>query len=316
MYALPRQIFIANDTDVGDLASNVDEKPCMTNFRWVMFVVDVLYLVLMAVQRCVREKFPSERFDGSRSTMIVHICCGLIIIYMGCMLHLQNEANPITRIHDASSLQRHFLYYILALATITHSVTVVKVSSKVMGERRITLPLFIGAGLLNFINAVHLLIQPTLQNAFLVWGSVNTFIFVRVNLLLLAFSKIDWELSYTYAIISAALVTYPMTNQPYYTYYSGYIAPLLYAPFHERVSAYFGWETEDTLGGNKPAEKNIIAGTKDIREKFNLSIRVKAQDYGSVDTEVDEKNSSTAALDVFSTNIEDDSSLFPSDIIW
>ena len=141
MYALPRQIFIANDTDVGDLASNVDEKPCMTNFRWVMFVVDVLYLVLMAVQRCVREKFPSERFDGSRSTMIVHICCGLIIIYMGCVLHLQNEANPITRIHDASSLQRHFLYYILALATITHSVTVVKVSSKVMGERRITLPL-------------------------------------------------------------------------------------------------------------------------------------------------------------------------------
>jgi hypothetical protein len=96
----------------------------------------------------------------------------------------------------------------------------------------------------------------------------------------------------------------------------GYIAPRLYAPFHERVSAYYGWETEDTLGGNKPAEKNIIAETKDIREKFNLSIRVKAQDYGSVDTEVDEKNSSTVALDVFSTNIEDDSSLFPSDIIW
>ena len=44
---------------------------------------------------------------------------------------------------------------------------------QVMGERRITIPLYTAAGVTNLVNAITLLAEPSLKNAFLAWGSVN-----------------------------------------------------------------------------------------------------------------------------------------------
>ena len=34
------------------------------------------------------------------------------------------------------------------------------------------------------------------------------------------------------------------------------ILPILYGPFHEKISERFGFPIEDTAGGNVPSEKN------------------------------------------------------------
>lgn len=61
----------------------------------------------------------------------------------------------------------------------------------------------------------HLLMDPTLQRAFLAWGSVNTFIYVRFSVLMLSFSNLllDWELVYIYSVLVAAAIIYALSGQ-------------------------------------------------------------------------------------------------------
>ena len=79
----------------------------------------------------------------------------------------------------------------------------------------VTFPFYVCAGLVNFVNSILLILYPDIKHAFLLWGSVNTFIFifVRLHVVLFMFSNIDWELNYTYSIIAAAAVSYPMSGQ-------------------------------------------------------------------------------------------------------
>ena len=67
-------------------------------------------------------------------------------------------------------------------------------------ERRITVPLYASAACINCFNSVQLMLGPTLPNAFLLWGSMNVFVWVRIQLLAFAFAKIDWSLAYSYSI--------------------------------------------------------------------------------------------------------------------
>lgn len=115
-----------------------------------------------------------------------------------------------------------------------------------MGERRITIPLYLCAGLVNAYNAAMLLAAPNLHNAFLMWGSINTFVFVRLQLFLLSLAVVDWSLVYTFALIAAAGVTYPLTRQSVHTFWITVCFPALYAPFHERVCVLLRWEPDDT----------------------------------------------------------------------
>lgn len=230
------------------------------------------------------KKFPSDRFDDFRSTLIVHVLCGAFVVYSGCFLFIRDVFSPWTKEQD-EKLSWKLFYYIYAVATTIHCVTTLRVSSKVMGEKRITLPFAALASSLNLFNAVYLVYRPTLGGAFLVWGSMNTFVFARVNLIILAVAKIDWELIFTYSIVSAPSVVYPMTNQPSFIYYLVMILPILYAPFHERVCYFYGWETEDTLKGNKPAEKNISNVRRGLRKMLTLSVIPSTSKDGSVKSE-------------------------------
>jgi hypothetical protein len=104
-----------------------------------------------------------------------------------------------------------------------------------MGEKRITIPLYLGAGLIKFANTINLLCNPNLGNAFLLWGYVNTFIHVRAIIVCLSFAQIDFELLYTYSITAAGAINYPLSNQSLYVYLL-VLLPLLYAPFTSNSS--------------------------------------------------------------------------------
>jgi len=210
-------------------------------------------------------QFPSKRFDDTRIYIIVHLISGIILIYSGVSFQFVDVfSKPLQ--------EGHPFYFVIAASGLIHSITVTIISPKVMGERRITFPLYVSAGLVNFVNSILLLIYPDIEHVFQLWGSVNTFIFVRLHVVFFMFSKIDWELNYTYSIIAAAFVTYPMSNQDKWVYLLP-ITPLFYGPFHERVCHRMGWETDDIIGGNQPAKKNIISSTSKLRASLRLSVR-------------------------------------------
>jgi hypothetical protein len=241
-----------------------DEFVWMATFRSILAILDILYVLMAIAQKGSQGSFPSKRYNDSRKSIIVHIITGTIIIYMGTFLHVQNEFNTVTKANDKQHFYRRVLYYVLGFTTIVHSYTVLLAVPKVMGERRLTIPLYTVAGMLNFANAIILINEPTLQNAFLVWGSVNTFILVRLYLILLSFQHLDWELCYTYGIVTAAATIYPMTRQsPMFSLI--FVAPLMYGPFHERFCEWVGIAKEDIYDGNVPSKKNVGASAKKFR---------------------------------------------------
>ena len=191
------------------------EFSSLSPFRTVTAILDLTYPFFAGIQRKVNGVFPSNRFKEMAGCIWVHIVTGVIILYTGVALHLDELARgevvgnsegatyglswtKLTQSEDDSSW-RHSVYYIMGIATVIHSLTIGSVVTKVMGEKRITIPLYFCAGLVNGLNAIRLLHTPRLSNAYLVWGSVNTFIYVRFQILLLCLSYIDWELIYTYA---------------------------------------------------------------------------------------------------------------------
>ena len=132
-----------------------------------------------------------------------------------------------------SNSYQESLFYTMGAMTCCHTATILPMAPHVMGKKRITTPLYIGAGLINLHNGIILILDPSLENAFLLWGSVNTFVYQRVLLVGLMFSNLDWELLYTYSLLSAASITYPLSFQSQYVYML-VILPILYGPFHEK----------------------------------------------------------------------------------
>lgn len=56
-----------------------------------MLVLDILYLGLMFAQRFINKQAPSNRFDGYRVFIFVHVICGLVIISVGSVIHVLSE---------------------------------------------------------------------------------------------------------------------------------------------------------------------------------------------------------------------------------
>lgn len=241
--------------------------------RSVSMVLDLLYPFFVTAQRRLAGAFPSNRFNKMRIPIWVHFLSGSVVLYTGVALHVADLSagnlhgtgasagfswTRVTQTEDeAADSWRRPIYYAMAVATLIHCCTVYNVLPKVMGEKRITIPLYFCAGMVNLWNAIRLLANPNLHNAFLVWGSVNTFIYVRWQVFLLCFSYIDWELIYTYGILAAAFVSYPLSMQSEWIFLM-LAAPCIYGPFHERICGWFGWYVEDEIGGNKPnKDKNM-----------------------------------------------------------
>ena len=279
-------------------------------FRTVTAILDLTYPFFVGIQRKVNGVFPSNRFNGMRRSIWVHMMSGSIILYTGVALHLDEliggvvegdsegatsglSWTKLARSEDESTGWHRTVYYIMGIATVVHSLTIASVVTKVMGEKRITVPLYFCAGLVNLYNAIKLLQTPRLHHAYLVWGSVNTFIYVRFQILLLCLSYIDWELIYTYAcscahccphpyrthsysstlfrrllrsysILAAAAVTYPLSGQSEWVFLM-VAAPTVYGPFHERFCRLLRMHMEDDIGGNSPSAKHISQLQSDMQ---------------------------------------------------
>lgn len=266
------------------ISENIAVPP--SSFRSFLVYMDFAYVLIMALQKSNSGNFPSKRFESYRSVILLHLISGSMLIYHGSWLQYSNEKMPIT-VEDDTNLARRLGYYIMALNGVVHSITVFQMSPKVMGEKRITIPAYISTGVINFCNAINLLRRPNLANAFLLWGGINVFIMVRVNIFILFLANIDWELNYTYSVVSAGGLVWSMTNQTKLVNL-GYVCILFYAPFHEKICEHYGWDTEDVLDGNEPSEKNIHPIVCKIREKMGLAVMLQQKYSTSVDTDSDE----------------------------
>lgn len=253
---------IVND----DLAIANDEESSSI-FRTCSTILAIVYIFLMTYQKATQERYPSKRFKN-RTIMIVHILSGVVIVYIGCFLHIENEIKAISKKADDTNMTyRVILYYIMASSSLIHTLTVFRIVPHVMGEKRITIPLYIGAALINLHNGIILTINPCLPNAFLLWSSINTFMYQRFILVLLMFASIDWELIYTFSLIAGASLTYSLSLQQHYVY-ALLLFPIVYAPFHEKVSTWLNVPLEDTLDNNIPSDKNITNVQKEFRMYF------------------------------------------------
>merc|ERR1712176_429484 len=170
-------------------------------------VGDFLYPFLTCFQRKLNGQYPSQRFDDVKVRIRLHIVAGFILLYGGSILHVLNEEQGPAYCGKDGTLWRIVCYRIFASFGIIHALTTAGLLNQVMGERRITIPMYACAGLINLVNSLHLFIVPSLANALRLWGSINTFIFVRVGIVVLAFTRLDWNLLYTYTLISAAFIT-------------------------------------------------------------------------------------------------------------
>ena len=231
-----------------------------SRFRWFLAVLDALYPFYAMVQQRVAGKYPSERFRETRAhlvLMLFHILFGSAVLYIGCYIHIDNVVKEVYEWDDINVPWRRPLYYAFGVCGALQAITVWCVTSKVMGEKRITLPLYFSAGVVNMINSILIFISPTLENAFRLWGSMNVFIMVRFLFVTMIPLAIDWELLYTYVILAASSMVYPVTKQSEYVFFFLVVAPIVYGPIHEYSAKLFAYDVDDELGENRIAAKNI-----------------------------------------------------------
>lgn len=313
-FNLETEMFHAADLAVNPLA--VLQPKWASYFRTVVMILDFCYPFLASLQKVMNGVYPSHRFDTMRRTIQLHALVGAIGIYSGCALHIHELTYGMIREADDDDDWRQALYYCFGVAMLIHCLTVFLVLPKVMGERRITMPLYLGAGLINLYNAIQLLVTPNLANAFFLWGSVNVFIFVRFQVFLLCFARIDWALVYTYGILAAAATIFPLTLHDPNVYWL-LALPIIYSPFHESIAPLFGWSLEDDISGTA-VEKDlafhyqIVNAAKGMQQdmsqiisltnKLSAAQTAKANKQGHSTTSEnkadDEKESSLALEDV------------------
>ncbi|KAL3928058.1 MAG: hypothetical protein SGBAC_012814, partial [Bacillariaceae sp.] len=242
------------------------ELPFMSRFRYATAVLDILYIFFAMAQRKMNGKYPSKRFDSFRAVMVIHVITGMLVIYIGVFMHIGNEVKGVT-IGEDRALYRQIMYYIMGAAGIGHTLTVTMALSKVMGERRVTIPLYSIAALINLTNGIQLILDPTLQKCFLLWGSMNVFVYVRAICAVLCFAYVDWELVYTFGITMAAFIAIPLSNQDPLWFISLF-GIFVYAPFHDTICEKIGWAVEDHMNGNKPTRKNVTSTARKLRTKY------------------------------------------------
>ena len=179
------------------------------------------------------------------------------------IFHIQNMISPVQKSEDENLKYQAVLYYVMGTVSCIHTATVIRISPYVMGEKRITIPLYIGAALVNLHNGIVLICDPSLPNASILWGSFNTFVYQRAMLAPMMFANLDWELLYTYSLLAGASIAYSLSYQRQYTY-ALLLLPIIYGPLHEKVAERFGIPLEDTMAGNNPAEKNVSESQKKV----------------------------------------------------
>lgn len=127
----------------------------MSTFRTVTGILDFLKIFLMFTQAKVNGRYPSKRFDGVLPILFCHILSGCILIWGGAAIHFYNEYSQIS-VEDDKSKTWQVFYYVFGVAGVIQGVTVFGVVPRISAEKRITVPIYFGAGEVHLANAVVL----------------------------------------------------------------------------------------------------------------------------------------------------------------
>lgn len=241
-------------------------------FRKVTAILCLFYPALFALQKCLFSQ-QHDRFGphagGLRMALKLHVWVGIWIIFAGATFVFCNWSEPLS-FHDyhANSGAWEVLFLITGACGILHALTTYRMLTAVQGDRRLTIPMYIVAGSLNLANSILLLrdynkhefelsmlreyflheVDAGLNRFLLLWASMTTFIYVRAHIVLMTLFKIHYYTAYTYAIIGAAAITYPLSGQTPWVYL-GLALFVVYAPLHShlvRILGCFAFEKQNS----------------------------------------------------------------------
>merc|ERR1712039_372362 len=112
----------------------------------------------------------------------------------------------------------------------------------------------------------------------------------------MGFAPLDWNLLYTYTMLNAAFITYPLTLQPMHAFWS-LLAPVLYSPFHERVCRKLGWHIEDP-------KDNSVKDTS-FHETIMTKLSLRKEAVGADESQVEEFGSAVCVVEDVHSNVDD-----------
>jgi len=240
----------------------------VVNFRYVTAVICLLYPALFIIQKTT---FPEQhdRFGSHTGTLRMalklHVWAGIWIIFSGTTFVICNWASPLLfRNYHANEGAWEVIFIITGIAGVLHALASYRMLEAVQGDRRLTIPMYFTAISLNLANSILLLrdynkhdfeveflqanflseVSFGLNRFLLLWASITTFIYVRAHIVLMVFFKIHYYTCYTYSIIGAAAIVYPLSGQSPWVYI-GLALFVFYAPAHTAIMRCLGWRGYD-----------------------------------------------------------------------
>lgn len=250
--------WIQSDKNI-DPSKNKNGRVCLPvqcKMQWLLVFLDAGYLFFAGLFTRMFGQYPSERFFNKgpiiRTAILSHIAAGIFVVFYGGVLWIAYPTRDLTGPN-----------ILMGIAGCVHSISVFTMLPIVIGERRITIPLYAWAGGVNLYNAIKLLANPkSLFLAIRLWDTINVFVLVRFQLAALALYNMDLDLVYTYSLGIAGFLTYTLTLQPVELLYA-LATPTVYAPFHEWFMAKVGYPVESEVF----AGRNTILGRAAEQEK-------------------------------------------------
>jgi len=271
-------------------------------FYKITAIVCLMYPLLFFIQK---EFFPTQhdRFgphDGTlRMALKLHVWVGAWLIFSGTAFTIRHWCSPML-FKDilGNKTAWETIYIISGFAGCLHALASYRMLEAVQGERRLCIPMYMVAITLNLTNGILLLrdynkhefhldmtqqqflhgVDLATTRFLMLWGSITTFIYVRAHIVLMTFFKIHYYTCYTYSIIGAATITYPLSGQSPLVFV-GLAWFVIYAPAHNAFISYLGWEeAEQHYGDMATNELWTNAGLVDLFKYMN------AQEQGDVAT--------------------------------
>eukprot|EP00953_Heterococcus_sp_UTEX-ZZ885_P024384 13341-Heterococcus_DN1.PRE.1 len=150
--------------------------PVTCNMQWLLVFLDALYLMFAGAFTRKFGQYPSARFFNKgrliSGAILTHIVAGSTVISYGGIMWIKYPTSDLT-----------ILNMLMGIMGLVHSASVIIMLPIVIGERRITIPLYAWAGGVNAYNSLRLLQHPgDIQNVITLWCTMNVFVLVRFQL--------------------------------------------------------------------------------------------------------------------------------------
>ncbi len=203
--------------------------PNLHAFHAVLLVLDVLYIAFARIQHKAFRRgnaggWPAAHHQATRASQLcvaAHVIAGTGVLVLGGSLFI---ASHWTRSFSPAA------FTCMAALGVAQSLTVLPLLGKVQGTRALTVPWYVGLACLVLCSSLRLLTEPSFHQAMLLWGTVNTFIWVRLFWAVFGLvSAAARTVVYTAAVAISGVFGITLAGQdPRWLWL--YAAPVAYAP--------------------------------------------------------------------------------------